>query len=77
VGCGGATGALNRGWEAAEVADDGGQELRRSSGEAWRAERRKRSRMGVRECKSESVGSSEMCFKSRRARAVASKPAGA
>jgi hypothetical protein len=63
VGCGGATGALTRGWEAA---DDGGQELRRSSGEAWRSERRKRSRMGVRECKSESVGSSGMCFKSRR-----------
>jgi hypothetical protein len=66
VCCGGATGALNRGWEAAEAADDGGQELRRSSGEAWRSERRKRSRMGVRECKSESVGSSGTCFKSRR-----------
>jgi hypothetical protein len=33
VGCGGAIGALDRGWEAAEAADDGGQELRRSSGE--------------------------------------------
>jgi hypothetical protein len=51
VGCGVATGALNRGWDAAEAADDGGQELGRSSGEAWRSERRKRSRMGVRECK--------------------------
>jgi hypothetical protein len=30
VSCGGATGALDCGWEAA---DDGGQELRRSSGE--------------------------------------------
>jgi hypothetical protein len=29
VGCSGATGALDRGWEAAEAADDGGQELRR------------------------------------------------
>jgi hypothetical protein len=66
VVCGGATGALNRGWEAGGAADDGGQELRRSSGEAWRSERRKRSRMGVRECKSESVGSLGTCFKSRR-----------
>jgi hypothetical protein len=33
VGCGGANGAVNRGWEAAEAANDGGQELRRSSGE--------------------------------------------
>jgi hypothetical protein len=66
VGCGGATGALNHKWEVAEAADDGGQELWRSSSEAWRSERRKRSRMGVRMCKSESVGSSGMCFKSRR-----------
>jgi hypothetical protein len=66
VGCGSVTGAPNRGWEAAEAADDGGQELRRSSGKAWRSERRKRSRMGVRECKSESVESSGMCFKLRR-----------
>jgi hypothetical protein len=57
---------LNCRWEAAEAADDGGQELRRSSGEAWRSERRKRSRMGVRECKGESVGSLGTCFKSRR-----------
>jgi hypothetical protein len=33
VGCGGATGALDHGWEAAEAADDGGQEVRQSSGE--------------------------------------------
>jgi hypothetical protein len=33
VGCGGATGALDHGWEAAEVAGDSGQELWRSSGE--------------------------------------------
>jgi hypothetical protein len=66
VQCDGATGALNCGWEVAEVADDGGQELQWSSGEAWHSERRKRSRMGVHECKSESVGSSGTCFKSRR-----------
>jgi hypothetical protein len=42
VGCGGATGALNRGWEAVEAADDGGQELRRSSGEGSRAEEGRR-----------------------------------
>jgi hypothetical protein len=34
VGGSSATGALDRGWEAAEAADDGEQELRRSSGEA-------------------------------------------
>jgi hypothetical protein len=66
VGCGGVVGALASGCRAAEAADDGEQELRRSSGEAWCSERRKRSRMGVRECKSASVGSSGTCFKSRR-----------
>jgi hypothetical protein len=34
VGGGGATGALDRGWEVAEAADDGEQVLRRSSGKA-------------------------------------------
>jgi hypothetical protein len=34
VGGGDAAGALDLGWEVAEVADDGEQELRRSSGEA-------------------------------------------
>jgi hypothetical protein len=48
-----------------EAAVDGEQELRRSSGKASRTGRR-RSRMGVRECKSESVGSLGMYFKSRR-----------
>jgi hypothetical protein len=33
VGCSDATGALDRGWEVAEAANDGGQELWRSSGE--------------------------------------------
>jgi hypothetical protein len=65
--CGGdATGVLDCGWEAAEAANNGEQEVRRSSGGASCSGRRKRSRMGVRECKSESVGSSGMCFKSRR-----------
>jgi hypothetical protein len=49
----------------AEAAVDGEQELRRSSGKTSRSGRR-RSRMGVRECKSESVGSSGTYFKSRR-----------
>jgi hypothetical protein len=43
VGCGSATGALNRGWEVAEAADDSGQELWRSSGEGSRAEEERRS----------------------------------
>jgi hypothetical protein len=66
VGCGGAVGALAGGCGAAKAADDGEPRQRRSSGEAWRSERRKRSRIGVRECKSESVGSSWTCFKLRR-----------
>jgi hypothetical protein len=33
VGCSGAIGVLDRGWEVVEAADDGGQEPRRSSGE--------------------------------------------
>jgi hypothetical protein len=66
VGGGGATEALDQGWEAAEAAVDGEQELRRSSGKASCTGRRRRSRMGVRECKSESVGSSGMYLKSRR-----------
>jgi hypothetical protein len=66
VGGGDAAGVLDCGWEAAEAADDGEQELRRSSGGASCPGRRKRSKMGVRECKSESVGSLGTCFKSRR-----------
>jgi hypothetical protein len=65
VGGGDAAGVLDCEWEAAEAANDGEQELRWSSGGASRLGRRKTSRMGVRECKSESVGSSGMCFKSR------------
>jgi hypothetical protein len=66
VGGSNATGALDCGWEAAEVADDGEQELRRSSGGASRSGRRKAVQMWVRECKRECTGSSGMCFKSRR-----------
>jgi hypothetical protein len=66
VGGGDAAGVLDCGWEAAEAVDDGEQELRRSFGGASCSGRRKRSKMGVRECKSQSVGSSGMCFKSRR-----------
>jgi hypothetical protein len=43
MGCSGATGALNRGWEAAEAADDGVQELRWSSSKGNRAEEGRRS----------------------------------
>jgi hypothetical protein len=50
----------------AEAAVDGKQELRRISGKASRTGRRRRSRMGVRECKSEFVGSSGTYFKLRR-----------
>jgi hypothetical protein len=38
VGDGGATGALDQGWEAAEAADDGEPRQRRSSDESTRAE---------------------------------------
>jgi hypothetical protein len=40
VGRGGALGALDRGWEAAWVAVDGGQRVRRRSGEELRSGRR-------------------------------------
>jgi hypothetical protein len=43
VDCGGATGALDHGWEVAKAADDGGQELLRSSGEGSRVEEERRS----------------------------------
>jgi hypothetical protein len=66
VGCSGVVEALACGCGAAEAADDGEPRQRRSSGEAWRSERRKRSGMGVCECKSESMGSSGTCFKSRK-----------
>jgi hypothetical protein len=42
VGGDGATGALDRGWETAEAADDSEPTQRRSSGESSRAEEGKR-----------------------------------
>jgi hypothetical protein len=42
VGGGGATGALDRGWETVEAADDGEPRQRRSSSESSRAEEEKR-----------------------------------
>jgi hypothetical protein len=63
---GGAVGVLDCRWEAAEAVVNDEQELRWSSSKASCSGRRRRSRMGVRECKSESVGSLGMNFKSRR-----------
>jgi hypothetical protein len=45
VGGGVATGALDQGWEVAEAANDGEQELRWSSGKASRSGRRKATEM--------------------------------
>jgi hypothetical protein len=71
VGDGDAICALDRGWEAAWVAVDSDQRC---------SEQRKGSKMGVCKCKSECVGSSRMCSRSRRRRgcagAGAGKPAG-
>jgi hypothetical protein len=66
VGGGDAAGVLDRGWETAEAADDGEQELRRSSGGASCSGRRKAVEIQVREYKSEFVESSGTRFKSRR-----------
>jgi hypothetical protein len=76
VSGGGATGALDRGWETAEVADDGEQELWRSSGGVSCSGRRKAVEMQVRECKSEFVESSGTCFRSRRGHRRAGTAAG-
>jgi hypothetical protein len=76
VSGGGATGALDRGWETVEAADDGEQELRRSSVGASCSGRRKAVEMQVRECKSEFVESSGMCFRSRRGHGHAEIAAG-
>jgi hypothetical protein len=77
---GGALGALDRGWEATWAADDGGQRLRRRSGEVWCSGEKMAREMQTRESKRECVGSSRMCSGSRRrrghARAGAGKPAG-
>jgi hypothetical protein len=66
VGDRGSAGALDRGWEAAEAAVDGEPRQRRGSGEVWSSGKRKAVEMQVRECKSEAVGNSRMCFKSRK-----------
>jgi hypothetical protein len=66
VGGGGAAGALDRGWEAVGAAVDGEPRQRRGSGEVWSSGKRKAVEIQVRECKSESVGNSRMCFKSRK-----------
>jgi hypothetical protein len=79
VGHGGAAGALNRGWEAAEAAVDDEPRLRRGSGEVESLGKRKTVEMHVCEHKSESVGSSRTCSRSRRSHgcvgAAAGKPA--
>jgi hypothetical protein len=66
VGSGDVAGVLDCGWEAAEAANDGEQELRWSSGGASCLGRRKAVQMWVRECKRECTGSSGMRFKSSR-----------
>jgi hypothetical protein len=63
VGRGGALGALGRGWEAAWVAVDGEQKLRRRSGEARWSGKEMTVEMWVREHKKKCIGSSRMCFK--------------
>jgi hypothetical protein len=76
VGGGGASGALDRGWEAAEAAVDDEPRLRRGSGEVESSGKRKTVEMHVCERKSESVGSSRMCSRSRRRHECAGAAAG-
>jgi hypothetical protein len=66
VGCCGAARALDRGWEAAAVAIDGEEKLRRGFGEVESSGRRKVGKMGVCKCKSEFTRSSRTCFKLRK-----------
>jgi hypothetical protein len=66
VGRSGASGALDRGWEAVEAAVDGKPGLRWGSGEVGCSGKRKAMEMHVCERKSEFVGSSRMYFKSRK-----------
>jgi hypothetical protein len=79
VGCGSAARVLDRGWEAAAAAVDGEPRQRRGSGEAWSSGERKAVEMQARDSKSEFVGSSRTCFRSRRrhgrAGVAAGKPA--
>jgi hypothetical protein len=66
VGGGGASRALDRGWEAAEAAVDGKPGLRRGSDEVGCSGKGKTVQMWLRECKRECIGSSRTRFKSRR-----------
>jgi hypothetical protein len=76
VSCGGAARALDRGWEAAAAAVDGEPRQRGGSGEVWRSGERKTVEMQARDGKSEFVGSSRTCFKSRRRHGHAGSAAG-
>jgi hypothetical protein len=58
------------------VADDGGQRLRRRSGEVWCSGEEMAVEMQTRESKRECVGSSRMCSGSRRRRGRAGAGAG-
>jgi hypothetical protein len=79
VGCDGAARVLDRGWEAVAAAVDGEPRQRRGSGEAWSSGERKAMEMQAHDGKSEFMGSSRTCFRSRRryghAGAAAGKPA--
>jgi hypothetical protein len=79
VGGGDAAGVLDRGWEAAAVVVDHEPRQRRCSGEVWSSGERKAVEIQARDGKSEFVGSSRTCFRSRRrhghAGAAAGKPA--
>jgi hypothetical protein len=66
VGRDGAARALDRGWEAAAVAVDGEQELRWGSSEVGSSGERKVVEMQACDGQSEFIGSSWMCFRSRR-----------
>jgi hypothetical protein len=66
VGGGGASRALDWGWEAVEAAVNGKQELRRRSGEVESLGKRLVSKMGACKCKSKFTRSSRTCSGSRR-----------
>jgi hypothetical protein len=76
VGGGGASRALDWGWEAAAVAVDGEQKLRRRSGEVESSGKREVRKMGVCKCKSKFTRSSRMCSGSRRRHGRAGAAAG-
>jgi hypothetical protein len=76
VSGGGPSRALDRGREAAAAAADGKPGLRLGSGEVESSGKRKAVKMHVCERKSESVGSSRMCSRSRRRHGHAGAAAG-